>query len=64
MTQTALNIDAARSAVLIMDFQQRIVNNVASEPDAVVRNAGKGAGRRQGSGHPGDLRGAPRRAVR
>ena len=41
MTQTALNIDAARSAVLIMDFQQRIVNNVASEPDAVVRNAGR-----------------------
>ena len=41
MTQTALNIDAAKSAVLIMDFQQRIVNNVASEPEAVVRNAAR-----------------------
>ena len=41
MTQAALKIDAARSAVLIMDFQQRIVNNVASEPEAVVRNAAK-----------------------
>ena len=39
MTQTSLKIDAARSAVLIMDFQQRIVNNVASEPESVVRNA-------------------------
>ena len=41
MTQAALKIDAAKSAVLIMDFQQRIVNNVASEPGAVVRNAAR-----------------------
>ncbi len=41
MTQTALRIDAARSAVLIMDFQRRIVNNVASEPESVVRNAAR-----------------------
>ena len=41
MTQTVLNIDPARSVVLIEDFQQRIVNNVASEPEAVVRNAAR-----------------------
>ena len=38
MTQQAA-IDRDKAVVLIMDFQQRIVNNVASEPDAVVRNA-------------------------
>ena len=36
MTQQATRIDAGRTAVLIMDFQQRIISNVASEPDAVV----------------------------
>ena len=41
MTQATLKIDAARSAVLIMDFQQRIVNNFASEPELVVRNAAR-----------------------
>ena len=41
MTQTALNIDPARSVVLIEDFQQRIITNVASEPEAVVRNAAR-----------------------
>ena len=34
-------IDRDKAVVLIMDFQQRIVNNVASEPDSVVRNAAK-----------------------
>ena len=41
MTQTALKIDPARSVVLIEDFQQRIITNVASEPEAVVRNAAR-----------------------
>ena len=41
MTQTALNIDPARSVVLIEDFQQRIITNVASEPEAVVQNAAR-----------------------
>ena len=39
MTQQATSIDAGRTAVLIMDFQQRIIANVASEPAAVVENA-------------------------
>lgn len=38
MTQQVA-IDRDKSVVLIMDFQQRIVNNVASDPDAVVKNA-------------------------
>ena len=41
MTQQATKVDAGRTAVLIMDFQQRIINNVASEPDAVVSNAAR-----------------------
>ncbi len=41
MAQTALTIDPEKSAVLIMDFQQRIIANVASEPEAVVRNAAR-----------------------
>ena len=41
MTQQATKIDAARTAVLIMDFQQRIIANVATEPAAVVENAAK-----------------------
>ena len=40
MTQQTV-IDRERTAVLIMDFQQRIVNNVASEPESVVRNAAR-----------------------
>ncbi len=48
MTQQATRIDAARTAVLIMDFQQRIIANVATEPAAVVENAAKAlAGARQ-----------------
>ncbi len=38
MTQQ-LAIDREKAAVLIMDFQQRIVNNVASDPEAVVQKA-------------------------
>ena len=41
MTQTAFKIDPATSAVLIMDFQQRIITNFASDPEAVVRNAAR-----------------------
>ena len=41
MTQTGLTIDPVRSVVLIEDFQQRIISNVASEPEAVVRNAAR-----------------------
>jgi nicotinamidase-related amidase len=40
MTQPAV-IDKAKTAVLIMDFQQRIITNVASDPEAVVQNAAK-----------------------
>lgn len=48
MTQQATRIDVDRTAVLIMDFQQRIIANVASEPDAVVQNAARAlAGARQ-----------------
>lgn len=39
MTQQATRIDVERTAVLIMDFQQRIIANVATEPVAVVENA-------------------------
>ncbi|SVE50463.1 uncharacterized protein METZ01_LOCUS503317, partial [marine metagenome] len=38
MTQT-LQIDRDRTAVVIMDFQQRIVANNASDPDGVVTQA-------------------------
>ena len=41
MTQQTAGIDAGRTAVLIMDFQQRIIANVASEPAAVVKNAAR-----------------------
>ena len=40
MTQQVA-IDTGRSAVLIMDFQQRIVNNFASDPPGVIGNAAK-----------------------
>ena len=40
MTQPA-TIDKGKTAVLIMDFQQRIISNIASEPEAVVQNAAK-----------------------
>lgn len=38
MTQQVA-IDPKKTAVLIMDFQQRIINNFAGEPEAVVKNA-------------------------
>ncbi len=48
MTQQITKIDTAKSVVLIQDFQQRIVNNFASEPEAVVLNAARAlAGARQ-----------------
>ena len=48
MTQQATSIDVDRTAVLIMDFQQRIIANVATEPAAVVENAARAlAGARQ-----------------
>ena len=48
MTQQATSIDVNRTAVLIMDFQQRIIANVATEPVAVVDNAARAlAGARQ-----------------
>ena len=48
MTQPITKIDRQKTAVLIEDFQQRIVANFATDPDAVVRNAAKAlAGARQ-----------------
>ena len=41
MTQQSTQIDPAKTAVLIMDFQQRIIANVASDPVAVVENAAR-----------------------
>ena len=41
MTQQATRIDVDRTAVLIMDFQQRIIANVATEPAAVVEQAAR-----------------------
>ena len=38
MTQQVV-IDRDKTVVLIMDFQQRIVNNVASNPQEVIQNA-------------------------
>ncbi len=52
MTQQATKIDAARTAVLIMDFQQRIIANVASEPDAVVGNAARALAGARDAGIP------------
>ena len=52
MTQQAAKIDAGCTAVLIMDFQQRIINNVASEPDAVVANAARALAGARAAGIP------------
>ena len=52
MTQQATKIDAGRTAVLIMDFQQRIIANVASEPDAVVGNASRALAGARDAGIP------------
>lgn len=50
--QAALNIDPATSAVLIMDFQQRIISNVASEPEAVVQHAARALDGARAAGIP------------
>ena len=52
MTQQATRIDADRTAVLIMDFQQRIIANVATEPDAVVENAARALAGARAAGIP------------
>ena len=51
MTQP-LKIDRDRTAVLIMDFQQRIINNVASEPENVVKQASQVLQAARGAGIP------------
>lgn len=52
MTQQATRFDANRTAVLIMDFQQRIIANVATEPDAVVENAARALAGARAAGIP------------
>lgn len=51
MTQQTVT-DRDRTAVLIMDFQQRIVNNVASEPESVIWNAARVLEGARGAGIP------------
>ena len=50
--QPVVQIDPARTAVLIMDFQQRIIANVASEPAAVVANAARALAAARAAGIP------------
>jgi nicotinamidase-related amidase len=52
MTQHATSIDADRTALLIMDFQQRIITNVATEPVAVVENAARALAGARAAGIP------------
>ena len=52
MTQQATRIDVERTAVLIMDFQQRIIANVATEPGAVVENAARALAGARAAGIP------------
>ena len=52
MTQQTTRIDVERTAVLIMDFQQRIISNVATEPVAVVENAAKALAGARAAGIP------------
>ena len=52
MTQQATRIDVERTAVLIMDFQQRIIANVATEPAAVVENAARALAGARAAGIP------------
>ena len=51
MTQP-LKIDRDRSVVLIMDFQQRIINTVASDPENVVNQASRVLAGARGAGIP------------
>ena len=50
--QQSAQIDAGRTAVLIMDFQQRIIANVAAEPAAVVANAARALDGARAAGIP------------
>ena len=50
--QAALNLDPDKSVVLIMDFQQRIISNVASEPEAVVQHAARALDGARAAGIP------------
>ena len=52
MTQQSTQIDPAKTAVLIMDFQQRIIASVASDPVAVVENAAKALDGARSAGIP------------
>lgn len=52
MTQQATSIDVDHTAVLIMDFQQRIIANVATEPAAVVENAARALAGARAAGIP------------
>ena len=52
MTQQATSIDVNRTAVLIMDFQQRIIANVATEPVAVVESAARALAGARAAGIP------------
>ena len=51
MTQP-LKIDRDKTVVLIMDFQQRIIANVASEPENVVKQASQVLAGARGTGIP------------
>ena len=51
MTQT-LKIDREKTAILIMDFQQRMINNNASEPEDVIKKAAQVLERARGAGIP------------
>ena len=51
MTQN-LKIDREKTAVLIMDFQQRMINNTASDPEDVVKKAAEVLAGARGAGIP------------
>ncbi len=51
MTQQVA-IDREKTAVLIMDFQQRIINNVASDPQTVVQKAAQALAAARQAGIP------------
>ena len=51
MTQT-LKIDREKTAILIMDFQQRMINNNASEPEDVIKKAAQVLEGARGAGIP------------
>ena len=51
MTQQ-VSIDRDKAVVLIMDFQQRIVNNVAADPEGVIRHASEALSGARNAGIP------------